>query len=93
VPVAGAWGRRWAALPVHFYRCTFAWLLGGNCRFTPSCSVYALEAIERHGAWKGWYLALRRLLRCHPFHPGGHDPVPPAAGAPPQAEPLKTKGR
>jgi putative membrane protein insertion efficiency factor len=94
VPAGGGWSRRLAALPVHLYRCTLAWLLGGQCRFTPTCSTYALEAIERHGAWKGWYLALRRLLRCHPFHPGGYDPVPPPAGDPPQRpEPLEAQGK
>ncbi len=47
-----------------------------TCRFTPTCSEYALEAIERHGAVKGTYLAVRRILKCHPFHEGGFDPVP-----------------
>ncbi|MDR3311234.1 MAG: membrane protein insertion efficiency factor YidD [Oscillospiraceae bacterium] len=46
------------------------------CRFTPTCSQYALEAIEKFGAAKGLYLALRRILKCHPFHKGGYDPVP-----------------
>lgn len=51
-----------------------------SCRFHPTCSAYALEAIRQHGVWYGAYLALRRLLKCHPFHPGGFDPVPaPAA--------------
>ena len=46
------------------------------CRYTPTCSQYALEAVRKYGALKGGYLALRRILRCNPFHPGGYDPVP-----------------
>jgi len=50
--------------------------MGGACRFYPSCSEYAYEAVKRHGAIKGGILALKRILKCHPFHPGGVDPVP-----------------
>ena len=50
--------------------------LGHHCRFVPTCSQYALEAIEKYGAVRGGWLALKRFLRCHPFHKGGYDPVP-----------------
>ena len=59
------------------YRRGLSPLLGPRCRFLPSCSAYAVEAVEVHGAARGSLLTARRLLRCHPFHPGGHDPVPP----------------
>jgi putative membrane protein insertion efficiency factor len=58
------------------YKCTFSKLFGSACRFAPSCSDYALEAIEVHGWVRGGLLALRRILRCHPLNPGGFDPVP-----------------
>lgn len=61
---------------VRAYQATLGPLLGGACRFHPSCSQYAVEAIERHGAARGGRLAVRRLLRCHPFGGGGYDPVP-----------------
>lgn len=68
-------------LPIHFYRWFLSPFLGGHCRFHPTCSVYALEAIEAHGAWWGGGLALKRLGRCHPWGGAGHDPVPEARRA------------
>ena len=62
---------------LRFYRRQISPLHPPSCRFSPTCSAYAVEAIEKYGAAKGGWLALRRLLRCHPFHRGGyHDPVP-----------------
>lgn len=66
-----------AKAPIHFYRKVISPLKAPSCRFYPSCSQYALEAIDVHGVAKGSWLALRRIGRCHPFHPGGYDPVPP----------------
>lgn len=62
---------------VRAYQAVLSPFLGGACRFSPSCSHYAVEAVERHGARRGTWLALRRLLRCQPFCAGGFDPVPP----------------
>ena len=66
---------------VRGYQLVLSPFLPPACRFEPSCSHYTLEALERHGALRGSWLGLRRILRCHPFHPGGHDPVPEARGA------------
>ena len=66
---------------VRAYQLLLSPLLGPHCRHLPSCSSYALEAIERHGAMRGAWLALRRLSRCHPWGTSGYDPVPPVAGA------------
>ena len=61
---------------IRVYQYLLRPLLGANCRFAPTCSEYACEAIEKHGAAKGTLLAARRVLRCHPYHSGGYDPVP-----------------
>ncbi len=68
--------RRASLFFIDLYRVLLSPVLGGGCRFTPTCSLYAREAVERHGVLKGSWLGLRRLLRCHPFHRGGFDPVP-----------------
>lgn len=61
------------------YRMFISPLFPPTCRFQPTCSMYAIQAIERFGAWRGGWMAVRRILRCHPFHPGGYDPVPELA--------------
>ncbi|MBU6079415.1 MULTISPECIES: membrane protein insertion efficiency factor YidD [Allobacillus] len=61
---------------VKLYRKWISPLLGPSCRFQPTCSEFSLTAIQRFGAFKGLYLSIKRILKCHPFHPGGFDPVP-----------------
>jgi len=68
-------------LPIAGYRRFVSPLLAPRCRFAPSCSEYALTALAEHGALRGLWLAVTRIARCHPFHPGGYDPVPPAKPA------------
>ena len=68
--------RRIVMLLIRGYQLTLSHLVFTQCRFTPSCSRYTYEAVERFGALKGSWLGIRRIMRCHPFHPGGFDPVP-----------------
>ncbi len=61
---------------IRVYQIALSPYFGSQCRFSPTCSEYAMEAVIKHGALKGAWLAVRRIGRCHPYHPGGHDPVP-----------------
>ena len=63
-------------LLIRFYRAAISPLFPLSCRYVPTCSAYAMEAIEKYGAWRGGWMAVKRILRCHPFHKGGYDPVP-----------------
>ena len=65
---------------IRFYQRFISPLLPPSCRFEPSCSQYGYQAIERYGVLRGGWLALKRIARCHPFHPGGYDPVPELPG-------------
>lgn len=63
-------------IPIRFYQLCISPMFPSSCRFTPTCSQYAIEALRKHGPFKGLWLALRRLLRCHPWGGSGYDPVP-----------------
>lgn len=67
-------------LLIRIYRYVLSPWLGTRCRFEPSCSQYAIQALQEHGTLRGSWLTLRRLTRCHPFHAGGYDPVPDRLG-------------
>lgn len=82
--------RRTVQAPIRVYRKFISPLKPATCRFYPTCSAYALEAIEVHGPLKGSWLAARRIARCHPFHPGGLDPVPPRKEAAAEEKPVRT---
>ena len=68
--------KRLALLGIRLYQLTLSRVLPPSCRFTPSCSVYTYQAIEKYGFFKGGWLGAKRISRCHPFNPGGYDPVP-----------------
>lgn len=70
------WIRRCALLPVYFYRACISPMLPPSCRFTPTCSQYAIEAVMKHGVMKGGWLTIKRICRCHPWGGSGYDPVP-----------------
>lgn len=70
---------KWALIGlIRLYQWMLSPLLGPACRFHPSCSTYAIEALRAHGVIRGLWLATCRIFKCHPFHPGGYDPVPPS---------------
>jgi uncharacterized protein len=69
-------GRRLVLGMIRFYQRAISPAFPPACRFMPTCSEYTYQAVERYGVWRGGWLGLKRLLRCHPFHPGGYDPVP-----------------
>ncbi len=81
---------RCALAAIRLYQLTLSPYMGRQCRFYPTCSHYAVEAIETHGLARGAALAIRRLGRCHPFHPGGVDLVPAPAGSPARHRPAGT---
>jgi putative membrane protein insertion efficiency factor len=86
-------GQRFAVTLVRGYQLLLAPFSGGACRFEPSCSAYAMEAIEIHGAVRGLWLAVRRVLRCHPFSTAGIDPVPAALDQQPAGRPSLPASR
>jgi hypothetical protein len=68
--------KKLSTILIDAYRLILSPIFGGQCRYAPSCSLYARQAIEKYGPLKGVYLGMRRLLRCHPLHRGGYDPIP-----------------
>ena len=72
------------SLPVRAYRLLLSPWVGHGCRFQPTCSAYSMEALEKHGAFKGTWLTVRRIFRCHPWGSEGYDPVPPKANEQPK---------
>ena len=83
--------KRLALILLSFYRNAISPLMAPHCRFHPTCSCYAQEAIERYGVTRGGLLTLRRLSKCHPWHPGGYDPVPGMSGSDSENNPPDSK--
>lgn len=75
-----SWPARIFIAPIRFYQLFISPALPPTCRFTPSCSAYAVGSLREHGALRGLWLTARRLAKCHPWHAGGYDPVPPRRG-------------
>lgn len=90
--VSRAFGMFLLAL-IHAYRAVLGPLMGGQCRYDPTCSAYGLEAIREHGPWRGGWLTIKRIARCHPFVKGGFDPVPPGLGHMAKADPASADKR
>lgn len=86
-----SWAQRGLTTAVRLYRLLLSPWLGSACRFEPTCSAYALQALDEHGAAGGTYLTARRLMRCHPWCAGGIDPVPSRAGRPPSPDHFPTE--
>lgn len=82
VPPLERWPRLVLMVPVHLYRLTFKAFFGWPCRHAPTCSAYALEALDRHGAWRGGWMMVARIARCRPWGTHGFDPVPVVCDAP-----------
>lgn len=86
-------GVRFALLLIQFYRFAISPWLGSSCRYTPTCSAYTMVALERFGFWRGTWMGFRRILRCHPWHEGGHDPVPRAESTSTTADAMRSAGQ
>jgi putative membrane protein insertion efficiency factor len=84
---------RVAVFLIQTYRFAISPLLGSNCRYTPTCSAYTMVALQRFGFFRGLGLGLRRILRCHPWHEGGYDPVPPASSTSTSADAVRSAGQ
>jgi putative membrane protein insertion efficiency factor len=84
---------RFALALIQFYRFVISPFLGSNCRYTPTCSAYTMVAMERFGFTRGLGLGMRRVMRCHPWHEGGYDPVPSSHTTPTSAEAMRSAGQ